>query len=240
MCFRNDSMRAWRRLLAVALLTPLPHAQAATFSFTGTFTHDTDVALFEFTLAQPTAGVALRTFGYAGGTNGAGTLIPAGGVEPVLSLFMADGTGMNPGQSGPCGGVLPADPTTGACADVDYQTERSFPAGEWAAGTYTVALSSFANPAVGNLGDGFFAEVVLGIPSPGDFTCGPAYQGSAASDGSFCDEYVPGTHRTGRWALDIIGVDSAVQTQPAPVPLPASFASYALALALGALVRRRH
>ena len=38
-------------------------------------------------------------------------------------------------------------------------------------------------------------------------------------------------------ALDIIGVDSAVQTQPAPVPLPVAFVPFVLAL--GALARRR-
>jgi hypothetical protein len=229
-----------KSVLAASLLVAAP-AHAATFSFTGQFSQDTDLALFEFTLAAPTAGVELRTFAYAGGSNGAGQAIAGGGFEPVLSLFMADGSAMNPGPSGPCGGVLPADSSTGACGDVDYPTTLSFPAGVWAAGSYTVALSSFANPAVGNFADGFFADVVLGISSPGNFTCAvgaPGYQGSPPSapvDGAFCDEYLPGSQRDGHWALDIIAVDSARQTSP--VPLPAPLPPFVVAIAL--LVARR-
>jgi hypothetical protein len=153
---------------------------------------------------------------------------------------MADGTQMNPGLSGPCGGPLSAaDPTTGACADVYYPTETAFPGGEWAAGTYIVVLSTFANPAIGNLPDGFFADVVLGLPSPSNFTCqvgAPGYQGNpptAPVDAPFCDEFVAGVQRTGDWALDILNVDSATGPEVAAIPAPASLS---LVLAGGLMI----
>lgn len=166
-----------------------PFVRASSFSFTGTFVHDTDLQYFTFTLLNPTPEVALRTWSYSGGTNAAGQTISSGGFEPYLNLYMADGTQMNPGFSGPCtvppignplSDLLP-DPITGACADVYYPTTESFPGGIWAAGTYTVVLSIFANPGIGNLSDGFFAEQVLGLTPPSNFTCqvgAPGYQGN--------------------------------------------------------------
>jgi hypothetical protein len=97
---------------------------ADNFSFIGTFAYDTDVEIFHFTLANPTAGVALRTWSYAGGVDADGNTIPAGGFQPILDVYMADGTQMNPGVAGPCtvpttgnalSDLLP-DPATGECS----------------------------------------------------------------------------------------------------------------------------
>jgi hypothetical protein len=209
----------------ILLLLAIP-SFGANISFTGTFTNDTDLQFFTFTLSNPTANVTLRTWSYAGGTNAAGQAIPSGGFEPYLNLYMADGTQMNPGSSGPCGSNLLVDPSTGACADVYYPTSLSFPGGIWNAGTYTVVLSTFANPGIGNLSDGFFASQVLGQPVPSNFSCqsGPTgYQGNPPTvpvDQPFCDEFFPGAQRTGNWALDILNVDSAAE--PSTVPEPAS------------------
>lgn len=229
-------MVRWQSTAAlIALLVTAPMAQATNISFTGSFTHDTDLQFFTFTLAHPTTGVALRTWSYAGGTNAAGLAIPAGGFEPYLNLYMSDGTQMNPGFSGPCtipptgnpiADLMP-DPVSGACADVYYPTTRSFPAGTWMPGTYTVVLSTFANPGVGNLSDGFFANVVLGLPNPSNFTCqvGPTgYQGNPPTvpvDQPFCDEWLNNTQRTGNWALDFYNVDSVSAVGvPEPSSLP--------------------
>lgn len=218
-----------------ALLVSLtPESRAANFSFTGTFTHDTDLQFFTFTLANPTPGVTLRTWSYAGGANAAGQVIPNGGFEPYLNLYLSDGSQMNPGPSGPCGGLgaLLADPITGACGDVYYPTTASFPGGIWAAGNYIAVLSTFANFGIGNLPDGFFAEQVLGFTPPANFTCmegSPGYQGSpptVPTDQAFCDEFVPGVQRTGFWALDILNVDSATG------PVAAVFEPNTLALGL--------
>jgi hypothetical protein len=203
--------------------------RAASFSFTGTFTHDTDLQFFTFTLSNPTPNVTLRTWSYSGGTNAALQVIPSGGFEPYLSLFMSDGSGMNPSASGPCtvpltgnpvANLLP-DPTTGGCGDVYYPTTKSFPGGTWAAGTYTAVLSTFANPSVGNLSDGFLAQL-QGLPA--NFTCqvgAPGVQGSPPTvpvDQPFCDEFSPGVQRNGNWALDILNVNSASELSTAPEP----------------------
>lgn len=237
----------------IVCMLMMPVAWATNISFTGTFTHDTDLKYFTFTLAHPTTGVALRTWSYAGGTNAAGQAIPAGGFEPYLNLYMADGTGMNPGWSGPCTSPLTGnpvadllpDPTSGVCSDVYYPTTRSFPAGTWMPGTYTVVLSSFANPGIGNLSDGFFANVVLGLPSPSNFTCqvGPlGYQGNPPTipvDQPFCDAWATNTQRTGNWALDFYNVDSASALGvPEPNSLPLMLAGL-LALAGVGVARRR-
>ena len=231
-------MTRFTSLVAFGLLVFTCSTAAATnISFTGTFTHDTDLEFFTFTLANPTPGVTLRTWSYAGGVNAVGETIAAGGFEPYLNLYLSDGTQMNPGISGPCGGPLSPDPTTGACGDVYYPTEASFPGGVWAAGTYIAVLSIFANPGIGNLPDGFFADVVLGLPSPSNFTCevgAPGYQGNpptAPTDAPFCDEFLAGNQRTGQWALDILNVDSA--TGPAAIATPASLS---LALAGGLMI----
>jgi hypothetical protein len=222
-------------LILGALLAAPSGFATSSFSFTGTFTYDTDVQFFEFTLQNDTSDVSLRTWSYAGGVNAAGQTISSGGFQPVLSLFMSDGTGMNPGIAGPCtvpptgnplSDLLP-DPTTGECADVYYPTTGSFPGGVWQAGTYIVALSEDANPSLGNLTDGFFASGVLGLPVPSNFTCqvgSPGFQGNPPTfpvTDPFCDESAPGVERTGAWALDINTVDSATEvTLPEPGTLP--------------------
>jgi hypothetical protein len=226
-------MVRWQYAAALILIfMTCPFVQASSFSFTGTFSHDTDLQYFTFTLSNPTAGVALRTWSYSGGTNAAGNTVPSGGFETYLNLYFADGTQMNPGSSGPCTNpltgnpvtdVLP-DPATGGCGDVYYPTTRSFPGGVWSAGTYTLVLSTFANPGVGNLQDGFFAAQVLGIPVPGNFTCqsgSPGFQGNPPTvpvGQPFCDEFSPGMQRSGNWALDILNVNSATESSSTPEP----------------------
>ncbi len=243
-------MLRWHCLTALFLLwLASPFARADDFSFTGTFSSDTDLQYFTFTLANPTAGVTLRTWSYAGGTNAAGNTIPSGGFEPILNLYELDGTQMNPGISGPCTSPLTGnavadllpDPITGACADVYYPTSLSFPGGVWSAGTYIVVLSTFANPGVGNLSDGFFAEAVLGLTPPANFICGQV-EGSPPSiplDQPFCDEWDPFVQRTGNWALDILNVDSASAEGSTPEPASLSLGVLGGAFFLVKRCRRR-
>jgi hypothetical protein len=246
-------MFRWKNLAALMvflLISPIAHA--TNISFTGTFTHDTDLQYFTFTLANPTPGVALRTWSYSGGTNAAGQVIPSGGFEPTLNLYLADGTQMNPGISGPCtipltgnpvADLLP-DPTSGACADVYYPTTLSFPGGIWSAGHYIVVLSTFANAGIGNLSDGFFAPEILGLAPPSNFTCevgAPGFQGNPptiATDQPFCDEWLPNTERTGNWALDILNVDSATLGVPEPGTLSLTLAGVLMLLAMRARSKR--
>jgi hypothetical protein len=239
-------------ILGLAGLLTAVSSPAANFSFAGSFSFDTDVEFFSFTLANPTPNVTLRTWSYAGGMNAAGQTILLGGFESILNLYAPDGTGMNPGISGPCtvpltgnavADLLP-DPATKECGDVYYPTTTSFPGGTWNAGMYTIALTENGNQGVGNLSDGFFASQVLGISVPGNFTCqeGPiGFQGSPPSipvDQPFCDQFATGVQRNGSWSLDILNVDSAVD-QSAAVPEPETWLSLIFGLSATAMAWRR-
>src|ERR1700694_5566745 len=86
-------------------------ASAADFSFTGTFSQDDQLQVFTFKVDTPST-VLMRTWGYAGGTNAAGQMIPRGGFDPILSLF--DSTGMLIGLNEDGTGFVAPDPHTGA------------------------------------------------------------------------------------------------------------------------------
>ena len=234
-------MRSGKIGVGLLLLLGSAACTADNFSFTGTFSYDTDVELFTFTLAAPTADVLLRTWSYAGGTNAMGSAIPAGGFEPVIDIFDSSGNMMNPGSSIPCGGATAMDPATGECGDAYYPTTLSFPAGTCAAGTYTVVLTEDANAAIGpTLGDGFFGEAVLGVAPPGNWTCGSSYQGNppiVPTTNAFCDEFDPGVERTGNWALDIDNVTAA--SEIGAVPEPANFLLFGSGLAGLVILRLR-
>ena len=63
---------------------------ADTISETGTLSSPEDTVLIPLTLL--TGGtVTLQTFGFGGGTNAAGTVIPAGGFDPFVGLFYGTG-----------------------------------------------------------------------------------------------------------------------------------------------------
>lgn len=175
-------------------------ASAANFSFTGSFTTDDQLQDIVFSLSSP-ATITTVTFGYAGGTNQAGTLIPQGGFDPYLSIFDAGGSLVAVNDDGTCGQV-PADSVTGACFD-SYISETL------SAGTYTLILSQSGNQPFDNtLADGFTQT------GQTNFT---AMNG--CSNEIFCD--INADNRTGFWAVDIDNVDSASLPGSA-VPEPAS------------------
>ena len=163
-------------LLAIAALSA--PAYSADFSFTGNLPNDDSVLLFEFTIAAP-ANVTLLSYSYAGGTNSSSAVIPAGGFDPILSVFDSSGAliDFNDDGSSPDVGI---DPVSGNDWDT-YLELNALPAG-----TYTVSLSQYNNFAIGpNLSNGF--------------------QGSGTS--GFVDD--DGYTRTSAWAFDILNADSA-------------------------------
>lgn len=192
---------------AVALIFASTSAFAANFSFTGNLANDDEVQFFNFTVSSQST-VTLRTWSYAGGTNAAGNLIGSGGFDPILALFNSSGTliGQNDDDQD---GVVPADPTTSARFDTYLQTSL-------AAGSYTVAVSQFANFAIGpTLADGF----------------------SGSNTTNFRD--ATGALRTSAWAFDVLNVDQA--TLPPTNGVPDSGSSVMLALlAAGSLAALRH
>lgn len=136
-------------LAAAVLAAGSMSVRAADISFTGHLASDNDVQLFSFTLAA-SSDVTLRTWSYAGGMNAAGSLVSAGGFDPIVSLFFGSGaTALLIGANDDGFGVA-ADPDTGLAFDSSLES-AALPAGN-----YTVALTQVANFANGpTLGDGF-------------------------------------------------------------------------------------
>lgn len=218
-------MRSKRLLLsgclALALAGSLP---AASFSFTGNFTQDNDVQLFNFTVGA-TSNVTLRTWSYAGGVNAAGATIARGGFDPILAVFNSSGVFINQNDDG---GSSVAQDLSGARYD-------TFLTVNLAAGNYTVAVMQYNNFANGpNLSNGFVRD------GQGNFTpsFGGAINATTCPQQRFCD--VSGSaqylQRNGNWAFDILNVNEATTVPRVPEPSTVTLVG---AAALALVWRRR-
>lgn len=173
-------------VLAVAAAAP-----ASTISYVGNLSPDdaNDFALFQFTLTS-NASVGIQTWGYGGGTNGAGTVIAPGGFDPYVSLFLGTGdtaTFLASNDDGLC----PPGNGSVACQDATLFVNNLAP------GSYTVALSVFENMSFAeNLGSGTLGDGFIGLGNYYD----------AASD----------SVRTPAYALDI--TQGNITQTPAPEP----------------------
>jgi hypothetical protein len=172
-------------------------ATAGIISSTGTFKSDDQVFELDFTLSSAGT-VTIQSFGYGGGTNGAGMLIPQGGFATDVAVFSASGAkllidqdafGGNP-DCGPRG----VNSDTGFCLD-GYLSLSSL-----AAGDYILTLTQQGNPANGPIfADGFAQD------GGGNFTGGP-----------FLDPF--GNQMNGNWAVDVSSASLVVDSTTAPEP----------------------
>jgi hypothetical protein len=184
-------------------------ASATTFSYAGNFGNDNDVQTFNVNLLFDTT-VTLQTFGYGGGTNGNGAVIPSGGFESILQVFampsgLAVGGSILPGPDPTCGLRTPDPNRLNFCFDAYTQLFLT-------AGDYLVALAQNPNTANGNLADGFLYD----------------------ADPNFNNGFVGtfGFQGGNQWALDITVGPAA------PEPRSALLAASAFLL-VGLVVRRR-
>ena len=110
----------------------------------GTFSADDDVALFDFSrwrTSRPSCRCA--PYSYAGGTLADGTEVPAGGFDPVVSLFDASG---QPRRGERRWRRRAGGPRDGRCAfDAFLSHERC----RSRSATYTVAITQYDNFPVG-------------------------------------------------------------------------------------------
>jgi hypothetical protein len=202
---------------ALLLLVSASLASAGAFSYTGTFTQDDDVSYMSF-LMTAYGSVTIQSWGFGGGTNAAGVVIPSGGFASVLTLISPDDSVYSDSGSGGCGGCN-VDPVFGGTSDA-YINLLLDP------GLYRVAITELDNgPAGAAWSDG------LTRAGQGNFTEAFGYVGGPSAPFVLMDD---GSKRTGAWAVDISG-DYA----EAAVPEPASLALAALGLALLLAPRRR-
>lgn len=209
-------------------------ASLMNYSFTGSFTQDDNVQLFNFSVTGAASDVYLVSYGYAGGTQADGNVVSGGGMDTILSLFNADtgalitynddgSSSCFSGAQGVASSIVDGntDPNTGQTYDTCFNSTID-------PGNYVVAVTEYNNFANGpNLSDGFQRD------GQGNFTAG--YN---CSQGYLCD--VTGSNRTGAWAYDILNVSSASVVPPETVPEPGSIALLGIGLVgLGASRRRR-
>jgi hypothetical protein len=206
-----------KSFIALSALTALKIC-AGTISYTGALTSPEDS--FQIALTIPTSGtVILQTWGFGGGTNAAGTPIPAGGFDPLVAVFDSTGllvegtsdalTNYGTFMGCPPAGTVVIGNIAGNCGDITMTLNL-------AAGSYTILLADavyipnaiFDN---GTLSEGFT-----------DLT-GGSFPLQTCFDANNCN------NDTANWALDVT----------APVPEPAAVAITAMGLLLLA-VRSRY
>jgi PEP-CTERM motif len=219
----------WMLCLLAATATSL---SAESLSFTGTLSSPEDVFETTFTLTAADT-VTFQTWGFGGGTNAAGQVIPAGGFDSLLALFSGpiatatiyvDGSGnpladadnlANPPWSYvgncPAAGTV-AIGTNNDCGDVFMQAALD-------AGTYTLVLTD-ANYILNAVYDnGALSEGFVDFTGGVFQTCDPVSNACITPNGNY--------------AVDIVSTRSDLPTVT-PEPSTLSLLCIGLAVLAGA------
>jgi hypothetical protein len=191
-------------------------APAADIDFSGTFYHDNDVLLFDFTVEQASE-ITIFSSSW-----------DDGGLDPILALWDANGDFITEQDDG----LLTGSQVSNGVS-YDYDEWDSYFTEFLTAGTYTASVGQFNNFANGsNLADGFMYD-------------GPGNENFTAKDlctnGSFCGIWEPNDNRTNDWTFHILGADSATVTQQTThedVPEPITMLGSATALGFGAVFHK--
>jgi hypothetical protein len=204
-------------------------ASAGRLSETGTPSSPEDTVLITL---QLNAGdeLLLNTYGFGGGTNYAGNVIPSGWFDPFVGLFSGTGStalfidgnsnilsNYNPGC--PPAGLVTVGSVPDQCGDVILGISGL------TAGTYTILLSDGA----------YLPEAV--------FESAPAYLGDGFVDltgGVFqtCYDAADCNNDTGNWALDISTPEGSFKIVT-PEPAPFGLAGFGLAIVVGLALSKR-
>jgi len=184
-------------LLLTSALAPLA-ASGSALSFTGTLA--TPVSVFETTFSLTSAStVTFQTWGFGGGTNAAGQVIPAGGFDPLISLFFGPSATPTMYVDGSSNALADADnllnapwsyvgncPAAGTVAiGSDNDCGDDFMQALLAAGTYTFVLTdaNYIPNAVydnGALSEGF-TDLTAGVFQ----TCDPVSNACITPNGNY-------------------------------------------------------
>ncbi len=130
-------------------------APASTLSIVGSLAAGDPNEVFVYEVTVGLGGsLTIQSWGYGGGVNAAGTIVPSGGLDGYLSIFSGSGPGAAFLASDDDSGCPPGAATP-LCADPRLALTGLAP------GAYTIALSTFGNMSYaenwggGTLGDGF-------------------------------------------------------------------------------------
>jgi hypothetical protein len=205
---------ALRGLALVSALSLSSAAIASNFSYSGTFTFDSDLEQIPFTLTGP-ALVSVITYGYGGGTNSANQTFVAGGFAPSLALYLVSNSSLQAQDAlggsvlaggGSCSNGTQEDLSVTLCLDATLNFNAI-------AGGYLLILSE------------------QGVNDGQDPMSYPLSPGTDVTTPPFFDPF--GNQRDGQWALDF------EITPASSVPEPATFALALGGIAGIALIQRR-
>lgn len=127
---RSNSVAKYGFLTAaICLLSAIASGETSSLSYTGALASPQSAFEITFTLSAADT-VTFRTWGFGGGTNAAGQVIPAGGFDPLITLF----------KGTPTSAIIYLDSSGNPLADADnlLNSTWSFAGNCPAAGTVTI------------------------------------------------------------------------------------------------------